>query len=129
MHDHTRRTLLPLTLLAAASGARTWTGLAAIEPRTVVPLFAAGELILDKIPNVPDRIDGVSLLGRLAAGAVIGAVVGGRVGMNRRDSAIIGGFVAFVSAHATYRMRRALDERLPALAAALIEDAVVVGAA
>jgi len=129
MHDHTRETLVPLTLLAAASGARTWSGVAAIAPRTVVPIVAAGELIFDKMPNVQDRIDGASLLGRIAAGAVVGAIVGGRAGMNRGQSAILGGLVVFVSAHATYRMRRALGERLPAVAAALVEDAIVVAAA
>jgi len=129
LDDHARETVVPLTLLAAASGARTWAGVAAIEPRSVVPLFAAGELILDKIPNIPDRTDGAALLGRIAAGAVIGAIVGGRTGTNRVDSAIIGGLVAFASAYATHRMRRALIERLPAVAAALAEDAIVVGAA
>jgi uncharacterized membrane protein len=129
MDEHTRDTVFPLTLLAAASGARTWAGVAAIEPRSVVPLFAAGELIFDKLPNVQDRTDGASLLGRIAAGAVIGAMVGGRTGTNRIESAILGGLVAVASAYATHRMRRALGERLPAVAAALTEDAIVVGAA
>ena len=129
MHEQTRQTLLPLTLLAAATGSRTWTGVAALEPRSVVPVLAAGELIIDKIPNVPNRIDGPSLLGRIAAGAVIGAVVAGRTGANRGESAIVGGLIAFASAHATYRLRRMLGERLPRLAAGLVEDAVAVGAA
>ena len=58
MHVHTRQSFVPLVLLAAASGARTWAGVAAIEPWTVVPAFAAGELILDKMPNIQNRISG-----------------------------------------------------------------------
>ena len=120
---------MPLALLAAASGARTWAGVAAISRRTPTKLFAAGEFVYDKVPTVPSRVAPPLLAGRIAAGALVGATVGSRTGGNRVGSAILGGLVAFVSAHATYRMRRALGRRLPPLAAALVEDAIVVGAA
>lgn len=129
VHDETRETLIPLTLLAAASGARTMSGVAAIAPGSAARLVALGELIADKMPNIPDRVAPAPLLGRVAAGAVVGVIAGARTGRNRGESAIIGGLIAFVSAHATYRMRRALSGRLPAVAAALVEDAIVVGAA
>ncbi|HEU4994135.1 MAG TPA: hypothetical protein VFT29_04920 [Gemmatimonadaceae bacterium] len=127
MHDGTREALIPLALLAAASGARTWSGVAAIAPRTRG--FALGELVYDKVPSVPDRTSPASLLGRIMAGALVGAMVAGRTRRKRGESAVVGGFVAFASAHATYRLRRALSARLPAVAAALLEDAIVVGAA
>jgi len=120
---------MPLALLAAASGARTWAGVAAISRRTPTKLFAAGEFIYDKVPTVPSRVAPPLLVGRIAAGALVGATVGRRTGRNRAGSAILGGLVAFASAHATYRMRRALGRRLPAMAAALVEDAIVAGAA
>jgi uncharacterized membrane protein len=129
MHDGKRGTLLPLALLSAASGARTFTGVAAASPRVATRLLAGGELIVDKVPTIPSRLDPPSLIGRVAAGALVGAVVGGRTGANRGASAVIGGLIAFASAHATYRMRRELGERLPAVAAALLEDVVVIGAA
>ena len=129
MHDETREALIPLALLAAASGARTMSGVAAIASGNAAKLLAFGELIADKMPNIPDRIELGPLLGRVAAGALVGATVGGRTRRDRHDSAIIGGLVAFASAHATYRMRRALRARLPAVAAALVEDAIVVGVA
>jgi uncharacterized membrane protein len=129
MHRETRGSLVPLALLAAASGARTWAGVAAISRRTPTKLFAAGEFIYDKVPTVPSRVAPPLLVGRIAAGALVGATVGRRTGRNRAGSAILGGLVAFASAHATYRMRRALGRRLPAMAAALVEDAIVVGAA
>ena len=120
---------MPLALLATASGARTWAGVAAVSRRTPAKLFAAGEFIYDKVPTVPSRVAPASLVGRIAAGALVGATVGSRAGRNRAGSAILGGLVAFASAQATYRMRRALGRRLPAMAAALVEDAIVVGAA
>ena len=129
MHEEQHGSLIPLTLLAAASGARTWAGVAAISRRMPTTLFAAGEFIYDKVPTVPSRVAPTLLAGRIAAGAVVGATVGNRAGRNRIGSAILGGLVACASAHATYRMRRALGRRLPPVAAALVEDAIVVGAA
>jgi uncharacterized membrane protein len=129
MHEKTRDALVPLTLLAAASGARTMAGVAAVWPRTPPRLLAAAELVADKVPGVPNRVDRALILGRIAAGALVGVAVAGRSGRNRGEFALIGGLIAFASTHATYRMRRALGVRLPSIAAALVEDAIVVGAA
>src|SRR5689334_6875345 len=114
MHNETD-VLLPLALLAAASGARTFSGVAALEPRTVVPVLALGELVVDKLPNTPNRNEGLSLLGRVVAGAVIGAIVARRKKADPVALVVIGAFTSFASAHATYRFRRALTEHLPAL--------------
>ena len=124
-----RTRLIPLVLLAAASGARTSAGIAAAVATTPTRLWALGELAFDKLPNVPDRIDSRLIAGRVAAGVFVGAMVGNRTGRSRAESAVLGGLIAFASAHATYRMRRALGERLPAFAAALAEDAIVLSAA
>src|SRR6476659_7029161 len=129
MHRETRGSLMPLALLAAASGARTWAGVAAISRRTPTKLCAAGEFIYDKVPTVPSRVAPPLLAGRIAAGALVGATVGRRTGRNRAGSAILGGRRAIEKTHNTYRMRRALGRRLPAMAAALVEDAIVAGAA
>jgi uncharacterized membrane protein len=101
MRDRRQRALIPLALLASATGARTWTGLAAVSSRTPTRLAAAGELIYDKVPSVPRRVAPSSLIGRVAAGAVLGAIVAGRTGQNRAGSAIVGGLIAFASAHLT----------------------------
>lgn len=124
-----RTPLVPLVLLAAASGARTSSGIAAAVGTTPTRLWALGELAFDKLPNVPDRIDSRLIAGRVAAGAIVGAMVGNRTGHSRAGSAVLGGLIAFASAHASYRMRRALGERLPAFAAALAEDAIVLSTA
>jgi uncharacterized membrane protein len=91
-------------------------------------MFAGIELIYDKVPTAPNRVAPALLVGRVAAGAIVGAAVGSRTGRNRAGFALAGGLIAFASAHATYRMRRALSRRLPALSAALVEDAIVIGA-
>jgi uncharacterized membrane protein len=126
MRDRRQRALIPLALLASATGARTWTGLAALSSRAPTKLAAVGELIYDKVPSVPRRVDAGSLIGRVAAGAVLGAIVAGRTGHNRAGSAIVGGVIAFASAQVTYRMRRALSGRMPAMAAAFVEDGIVL---
>ena len=129
MHNETDNVLLPVALLAAASGARTFSGVAALEPRTVVPALALGELLVDKLPNTPNRNEGLSLLGRVVAGAVIGAVVARRKKADPVALAVVGGLTSFASAHATYRFRRALSVYLPAFGAAIVEDATVLAAA
>lgn len=129
MHDSPRRGLIPLALLASATGARTFSGVAALSRRTPARLAATGELIYDKVPSAGSRLERRALAGRVAAGAVVGAVVGDRTGSSRVGSAILGGLIAFASARLTYRMRRALSERMPAVAAAVVEDAIVIGAA
>jgi uncharacterized membrane protein len=120
--------MIPLALLASATGARTLAGLAAVSGRRSTRLVAAGELIYDKVPSVPSRVAPSLLIGRVAAGALVGFVVGARAGQSRAGSAAAGGLIAFASAHITYRMRRALSRRMPAIAAALAEDAMVIGA-
>jgi len=129
MHEKTHTGLIPLGLLAAASGARTMAGVAAISTHARVKLLAAGELIADKTPGIPNRVDPAPLLGRVVAGALLGIAVGGRGRRKRRELAVAGGLIAFLSAHATFRMRRALSAHLPAVSAALVEDAIVIGAA
>ena len=115
MLDETRTGLIPLALLAAASGARSMAGIAAISTHAPVKVLAAGELIADKGAGIPNRVDPVPLVGPVVAGALLGIAVGGRRSRNRCELAVIGGLIAFLSAHATFRMRRALTARLPAV--------------
>jgi len=129
MRNETRDTLLPLALLSAASGARTMAGVAAIVPRNTTRALAVAEVVGDKVPGAPDRTDAALLLGRVAAGALVGVLVGRRTGVNPRAAALIGAITAFASTHATFRLRRALTARMPAVSAALVEDAMVAGVA
>jgi len=125
-----RDSLIPLTLLAAASGGRATAGVAAMSRRgCAAQLLATGELVADKMPGIPDRIDTAPMLARVAAGAVVGAMVGEQMGLHRGGAAALGGLIAFVATHATYRMRRSLSRRVGRVEAALIEDALVAGMA
>jgi uncharacterized membrane protein len=148
---------LPIALLAAASGARMMTGIAAVArvraneasaaaaaargpgpriarkfDRTIADSTAAMavfELMADKSPRIPDRTAPASLLGRVAAGAVIGSSVARMSNVERRGPAIAGALVAFASAHLTFRLRAALSEQMPGFAAGLIEDVLILGIA
>lgn len=121
--------ILPLTLLASATGARTWIGIAAVSRRPTTYVVAASELIYDKLPCVPPRVAPISLFGRVAAGAVVGLIVGAKAERSRVGLALAGGVIAFAGAQITYRMRRALSSRMPAPAAAFVEDGIVIAAA
>jgi len=65
----------------------------------------------------------------VAGGAAVGAMIGGRMGLHRGGAAALGGLIAFLAAHASYRMRRSLSRRVGRVEAALIEDALVTGMA
>jgi uncharacterized membrane protein len=138
---------LPTILLAAATGARTMTGLAAtarsvgargpnaeeLQPaRFVASRSVAGataalavmELLADKLPGIPNRTDALPLLGRAAAGALIGAAIAVSTQRDRAAGAAVGAVVALLAAHVSFRARRALADRLGPTAAAVVEDVV-----
>jgi uncharacterized membrane protein len=89
-------------------------------------LLAAGELIADKLPFMPNRTDAPGLAARFIAGAICGMAIAGRRKRNERIlSGIVGGTAAIAAAYAGYQYRKRV--KLPSLAAALLEDAVAVG--
>lgn len=127
--------IAPIALLAGATGARTMTGVsAAIGVRAsaiakVAAALALLELLCDKIPGIPNRTDLAPIVGRVAAGAFIGASVAKLAGRDRLTGAIIGSLFAFAGAQLTFRARRALTRVMPAMAAAAVEDAAIVAVA
>jgi uncharacterized membrane protein len=89
-------------------------------------LLAAGELIADKLPFMPNRTDPPGLIVRFISGAICGmAIAGRRKGNERIMSGIVGGTAALAASYAGYQYRKHV--KLPALAAALLEDVVAVG--
>lgn len=127
--------IVPLTLLAGASGARSMIGMAAVACATesrftrVAGVAAAGELIGDKLPSTPNRTDLGPIVGRAVAGAIIGAAIANDLGKDRARYAIAGAAIAFISAHLSFRFRRGLSRRVAPVAAALIEDTVILAVA
>jgi uncharacterized membrane protein len=142
---------LATVLLAAATGARTFFGVATTAQRIAAagdgelreparslarPHIAAGisalaafELVADKLPVVGNRIDAGPLTGRLVSGAVIGASIAAVTGKDRATYALLGAAAAFAGAHVGFRVRRELSAVLPPTIAAVVEDAAVAALA
>jgi uncharacterized membrane protein len=101
----------------------------------VLKVAAAGELVGDKLPMTPDRIEPGPLAGRAMSGALCGAALGGAV-LNRSSrqcalsGALVGALGAVAGAYAFYYLRRELTHKqgLPDVWVALAEDAVALGA-
>jgi uncharacterized membrane protein len=151
MADNDKPFLAPIAMIAGASGARAMTGLAAVaharldnpdalgstrpgkhldrDLARLSAVLAVGELVGDKMPFAGDRIAPGALLGRVAAGAVVGAAVANITGHERRNAAIGGAVAAFVGAHLSFQLRKALMRHMPALLAAVVEDVAVLGLA
>lgn len=143
--------LLAAAGLGAATGLRTMTGLAvasrelAGEPvgdgdrlrrwlgrdttSIVLSALAIGELAVDKLPDVPDRVKPAPLAARGVIGALVGAVAGGED--DWIAGALLGGAAALAAAWIGFSVRKEAGwaTGLPDPVVALGEDAVaVVGA-
>lgn len=90
---------------------------------------AAGELLFDKLPGIPDRIQPAPLAGRVIMGALAGAVVADRE--RRALGAAFGAGAALAAAFTGWFLRReaARATMLPDAAVAIAEDAMAVAAA
>jgi uncharacterized membrane protein len=92
-------------------------------------VLAAGELIMDKLPNTPNR----TMPGSLAARILSGAGCGAAICISEREcvtaGAVIGGIAAAGGTFAGYQLRKlALDQGgAIAAAAATVEDMIAVG--
>jgi uncharacterized membrane protein len=96
----------------------------------VLKVAAAGELVGDKLPATPDRIEPGPLSGRALSGALCGAALGRAARREVATGALVGALGAVAGAYAFYNLRRVLthDQGLPDLAVALAEDALALAA-
>ena len=94
----------------------------------LLKLFAAGELVGDKLPFIPSRLDPGPLAGRMASGAVTGATIARLGHRSAGAGALLGAASAVAGAFAAFHARRALGEKtgLPDPLVALGEDALVL---
>ncbi len=94
----------------------------------VLTVAAVGELIGDKLPFTPSRLDPLPLGGRIAVGAFIGAAVCRSADQPVIGGALVGGATAVLGAWLgyTWRTLAAQHLHLPSLVSGLIEDAIVV---
>ena len=128
----TQSALLETLALGALTGMRSMAGPATIAfryggpIRKVALVLAAGEMIVDKLPFVGDRIEAAPLVGRALMGALAGGLIAREAKGHVAAGAALGAAAAVAAAHVAYRVRQGLG--VPALAGGLLEDAIVVGA-
>ena len=89
--------------------------------------FAVSELIADKLPFTPSRLNAGPLAYRIISGAICGATIYGVVKRPLTEGAVLGGLGAIAAAFAGYHMRKRLSRDMPDLAVAVLEDALAIG--
>lgn len=124
--------LLSRTLSDEKNSALSHTPLRFLQNKYVantLTALAASEIIGDKIPNVPDRIEMPSLLTRMASGALVGAALFMSNRQNGVQGAAIGAAAALAGTYASFYLRKALRDNTsisdPVYGA--LEDALVMG--
>lgn len=116
------RSMTPLAVL-------TWTNEeAAPLQKNVTAVLAVGEMIADKLPFTPSRVKSGPFLGRIALGAVSGALLCQRLEQPLLPGAVRGALGAVVGtlASSTYRSIMPDATGLPDFVLALVEDGVAV---
>ena len=129
----TAGTLKRILALGVVTGMRSMAGAATLAAqyggmlKPATALLAAGEMMADKTSFVGNRTDATPQAGR----AVMGAVVGGFIAAEERQSvwlgALVGAAIAVVATHGAFQLRTRLP--LSTTVSGLIEDALVIGAA
>lgn len=120
-------------VLGTVTGARTFLAPAALALRGrlgtaakfALPVLAAGEVVGDKLPMAPPRVEGPGLVGRVLSGAVSGRVSGGAKG------ARVGAAFALAATYPSQALRAQIVKRtpLPDIACAVPEDLIGVALA
>lgn len=96
---------------------------------SALKLAAGAELVGDKLPSIPARIEPMPLIGRAASGAFVGAALNQSEGEDWLVGGFVGGVSAVASTYTMYLLRRVLTQRvgLPDPAVALVEDSIAAG--
>jgi uncharacterized membrane protein len=115
-------------VLGTVTGARTFLAPAALALRGrlgkvakfALPVLAAGELVGDKLPMTPPRVEGPGLIGRVVSGAMSGRVSGGARG------ARVGAAFALAATYPSQALRAQIVKRTPVpdIACAVPEDLI-----
>lgn len=93
-------------------------------------LLAGGEMVADKTPLVPDRINKVPLLGRAALGCLSAAAFAAHRRERVMPSAAIGAGAALATTFTAFHLRRLATHelRVPDRIVGLVEDGLVLAA-
>jgi uncharacterized membrane protein len=124
----------PALLSAYSSGGRLGFAPSRLKwlrsPKTALAFgaLALGELVVDKLPSTPARTNAGPLVARAASGALCGAAICAIEEQDIAKGAALGAAGALAGSYAGYYLRKHAVERhgVPALAAALTEDAVAI---
>lgn len=95
----------------------------------ILSLLAVGELIVDKLPNTPNRTAPMGLIARIVTGGLTGACVslgGGRSAVAGAGLGVLGGVVGCFGGYQV-RSRLVKSVGLPDFYVALAEDLVAIG--
>jgi uncharacterized membrane protein len=134
------RSMTPLAMLAFrrnqapdSAGWKNWPVLNSDRGRKILLLAAAGELVMDKLPNTPSRLKLVPLLGRITLGSIAGAAIGSEEdgGGEILPGAIAGAAGGLVGSFGGFLVRKVLTKvfRFPDKLVALTEDGVAIATA
>lgn len=95
----------------------------------IAKVLAAGEMAGDKAPQIPDRIKPVSLAGRAASGALVGATAFIFNKEKAWQGLLIGGAAAVASTFITFYLRKNAGKstNLNDKIVGTVEDAIVIG--
>jgi uncharacterized membrane protein len=127
--------------LGAATGLRSTVALAALilrrneglptalrhpAARPAAALADVGELVIDKLPTTPSRLEPPGLAGRVVSASLAAAVLA-RTGRQRRIPAMaVASAAALAAAKVCHDARAALARHLPDPAVAVVEDALAI---
>jgi uncharacterized membrane protein len=97
----------------------------------VFSLLAIGELIGDKLPQIPRRTAIAPLLARIFSGALCGACLGAAAHQTLLPAGLLGGAGGIIGAFAGYEIRRRLvsELHLRDFVVAVCEDLIAIGLA
>jgi uncharacterized membrane protein len=97
--------------------------------RVVAGVATAGELVVDKLPTTPSRLEPPGLAARAVLGAAAGGLLAKASARPVLPAALVASASALVSARVGHDLRRLASTRVPPLVAALAEDVVAIGLA
>lgn len=91
-------------------------------------ILSAGELVGDKMPQAPDRIQPLGLIGRGISGGLAGASVGRQLHQKAWVGALIGSATALGAAYLLWYARTRLTKhtKIPDGVAGLVEDTMML---
>ena len=110
----------------------TWASWVA-HPAAVASFSAAavGEYVADKLPNTPDRTDAAGVIGRLAIGGLVGAIVATASKRPIAGGVALGALGAAAGTYGGFYLRKGLTQGagLPDLPVAITGDSAAVALA